>query len=1123
MESLEFRLLGGAEIRRNGRILSGIRSQKARALLYYLATTNQTHSRTALAGLLWGDLAETNARRNLRKTLTRLRKFMDNHLLITRQTVALLTDEVVWVDVIQFQKMTTPQSSIDDWQKAVAFYQGDFLDGFYVGNAPEFENWLLGQRARMRDQAVICLQQIANRMAEAQNDAEAIVYGKRLLELEPWREESHRLLMTLYARCGQLTSALSQYETCHHILETELGIEPNRETQELFQKIRERHQSTKTITLTNLPLPATPFLGRESELDELLTYLHNPDVRLLTIVGMGGAGKTRLALAATSQLADHDFPDGRFFISFESLHFSDATDAEAVQSTIAAHILICLQIPIAAKEAPLPQLIAHLRWQRVLLILDNIESLLLPEIAPVVLTIVQEILAQAAQVQLLLTSRLPLHLRAEWIFDLDGLPLPADASNSDQSTSVQLFNETARRLNRHFDVAAEYTAVNKICRLLDGLPLGIELAASLIRQKHCAEIAAHIEQTLEGIAAKWQDLPPRHRSLKATFEYTWQLLTASEKQLLAMLAYMQRDFSEEAAQSVADNLMPSLNHLVEKSLVKSRSNRFHLHEVILEFARQKLDHEPDWRNLAGTQHAHYFLDQLAHIEGRLETGDDYPLCQVLRPDLENIRTAWRWAIAQNEFDLLNNATRGLMIFFHSMGWLAEGVTLLQEAIDTLQAKTEHTILINCLLQQGLLAALGTDADKATELADLSSDYLQTVEQGESNNEVLFLQAQQQFLLGYIAHNSADWAKARIHLTEAAMTFHDLKQTYDEARAYFVMGNGWMGERQWSNVIETDEKVIALCQASGNVRLEAKTLATMASAYSSANNLEAAKICREQANQLWAQIEWPIRDEVVWFGMAAEQALDAGYLDEAAAHLQQAMPLVMQSGSMFYEDWYHALQGHLCLQLGNYEQAVTHYEKAKVCATNIEKSPMIAFALVCLCLPYYRGNKTEQLAESVQALAVVTGQIDDDYYEARTANWKGLAMLKTNRASEAESNFLHALTVTTDEVCLIESRWGLMLSYQVQGKERAATDTAVSLSNTPLFANLPMMVTETLLPFQIYYDCWQVLLPVAPQQADKVLQTASNHIHDRLQRIENPEWKTAYLQEATLQGKLPANS
>ena len=133
MDGLEFRLLGGAEIRQNGRVLSGIRSQKARALLYYLATTGQTQSRTALAGLLWGDLSEANARRNLRKALTRLRQIIKDQLLITRQTVALPTDANIWVDVTQFQQMTTPQGNIVDWQQGLALYTGDFLDGFYVG------------------------------------------------------------------------------------------------------------------------------------------------------------------------------------------------------------------------------------------------------------------------------------------------------------------------------------------------------------------------------------------------------------------------------------------------------------------------------------------------------------------------------------------------------------------------------------------------------------------------------------------------------------------------------------------------------------------------------------------------------------------------------------------------------------------------------------------------------------------------------------------------------------------------------------------------------------------------------------------------------------------------------
>ena len=918
-----------------------------------------------------------------------------------------------------------------------------------------------------------------------------------------------------------MTSALSQYETCRQILQDELGIEPNRETEVLLQKIRESHQVAQTKAPSNVPIPATGFIGREDELDELSAYLHDPEVRLLTIVGMGGMGKTRLALASVAQLADSDFADGRFFTSFESLQFADADDEMVVQSTIAAHVLISMGIPISPKEAPWTQLVAHVRRQRALLIFDNVETLLRSKIAPVVGNMIQEIITYTLHVKVLLTSRQPLHLRAEWIFDIGGLPLPDDEVT--QPASVQLFNETARRLQRHFDVAAEQTAVNKICHLLDGLPLGIELAASLIRQKRCVEIATQIEQSLEGVAAKWQDLPPRQRSLKATFEYTWVLLPEPEQQLLAMLAYMRRGFSADAAQSVAgDHHIQLLAHLGDKSLVKRQGSRYFLHEVVLEFARKKLLDLPRWQNKAAAQHAHYFLEQTALIESGLETGDDYPISQALRPDLENMRTAWQWAIAQSEIELLNRAARGLMVFFHSMGWLTEGIALLQEAVTTLQfhPKKPLSTLIHCLSLQGLLRALATDLAKAEELAESSAHYLEMYAQAVHKPDLLYLQAQLHFLNGYIAHGNSDWALARAELSAAAEVFDTLGCAYDEARAFFVIGNGWMGERNWQKVIEMSEKVVSLTQATGNLRMQAKTLATMASAYSSDNKLEDARRCRAQANRLWTQIEWPIRDEVVWFGMAAEQALDAGYLDEAASHLQQARPLVVQSGSMFYEDWHHILQGHLYLQLGNHEQAIVHYERAKASAVAVEKPAMIAFTLICLCLACYDWGKPENVNQNAHRLLAISDQIDGSYYRARAANWLGLALMMVDKVEAAQSYFLQAIEMATDKICSIETKWGMMLAYQRQKNQTNAFETAVTLSNSPLFDNLPKQMTEILLPFQIYFDCWQVLSSKDFKKAETVLALATGHLKERIERIEKDAWQHAFLQQATIEGRFP---
>jgi DNA-binding SARP family transcriptional activator len=323
---LELKLLGSPEVWLDGQAVTGFRSGKARALLYYLAVTGRAQPRSVLAGLFWGGVAEHHARRSLTMTLSNLRQLIGSHLDIDRETVAFDANSPTWLDVAVFEAGVTaaPQGqAIDELKQAIALYRGDFLAGFYLHDAPEFEQWLLVERTRLRERVLQALHRLADHLAARADLPQAIETMRRLLALEPWREEAHRYLMLLLARDGQRSAALAQFEICRQMLAAELDVEPGTETITLYEQIRAGELSGGDLTssplplhspapLHNLPPQSTPFVGRERERAEIIRRLTDRHCRLLTLVGPGGIGKTRLALEVAQTLS-HSVPAEGFF------------------------------------------------------------------------------------------------------------------------------------------------------------------------------------------------------------------------------------------------------------------------------------------------------------------------------------------------------------------------------------------------------------------------------------------------------------------------------------------------------------------------------------------------------------------------------------------------------------------------------------------------------------------------------------------------------------------------------------------------------------------------------------------------------------------------------------------
>ncbi|MCE7985936.1 MAG: hypothetical protein DYG89_32560 [Caldilinea sp. CFX5] len=731
---LALTLFGTPEVRQHGQVVTGFRSSKAQALLYYLAVTGRPHARPALAGLLWGDQPEAAARVSLSKCLSNLHDLVGDALLIERQQAAFNRDYPYHLDTERFAAgvgHAAALAPVASLQAALTLYRGDFLEGFYVREAPDFEQWVLVQRAHYRETVVQGLYTLAN-LYEQQGDLpQAITQTRRLLTLEPWREEAHRQLMLWLARNGQRAAALAQYVVCCQVLNEELGVAPDQETVTLYAQIRDdkawsvkRNGQSASHALPPLPSPAialpdaaheplfavpaatTPLIGRTQELAELSALLTNPACRLITLFGPGGIGKTRLAVAAASEPAvTSAFPAGAAFVALAGV-----TTAQFLPDAL----LNALALDRKSTQSPQQQLLTWLRPRRLLLVLDNYEQLL-PDV-----TLLLALLQSAPNVTVLVTSRERLQLQAEWLLTLTGLAYPtaqpAHANGSASQAAAEhtypalaLFWQRVRQLHRHFAPdLAERQAISQICRLTEGIPLALELAAGAAQHSTCAQIAADLAHGQPLAARPMRDRPLRHQSLHTSLDHSWRLLTTAEQHLLRQLAVFRGGFYGIAAQQVAGATLPELAALVDKSLVQLGTNpldaeRYAIHELIRQYLLEKLQAAGEL-SAAQQRHCHYYLALAQEAEAKLHTKEHRQMLDCLEINHDNLRAALTWALL-NACDLALALAVSLGSFWRHRGYISEGRDWLQQALQ--QTVTPSPLRVRALVRLGdLLGAQG---------------------------------------------------------------------------------------------------------------------------------------------------------------------------------------------------------------------------------------------------------------------------------------------------------------------------------------------------------------------------------------------------------------------------------
>ena len=923
MSRLTVSLLGPFQATLDGRPLDNFRTSKVQALLIYLLLHALEHAdqgvgREHAMTLLWPEMPRKSAQVNLRQTLYHLRQAIpdvdDNNgepvpfILSDRQTLRINPAARYELDVAAFVSLVN-EGDREQLAAAVDLYRGDFLADFYLEDSSEFETWAARWRSRLQRQMLEALDQLMAGELARRQPREAAVYARRALAIDELRESAHRGLIQALGQMDKQADAIRQYERCRSLLQEQLGVAPSDETETVIAAIRRGGQQRR-----QLPAPETPIIGREKELADVMGLLSD-GARLVSIVGPGGIGKTRLALEVAWSVAPKDKNEQP--LSIERVIFvnlAPLSEVEEFAPTIARALEPAFND--VDQETLRRQLLEYLQGQKLLLVLDNFEHLL--EKA----TLLKEMLRAAPDVRILVTSRERLKLQAEHVYPLSGLAYsqwttPVEAA---RDPAVQLFQQQARRVRPAFRLRSKHLApLHKIVQLTEGMPLALILAAGWVQVMGPAEIAAELGRSLDFLEATHRDLPPRQRSMRAVFGAMWERLSERERAIFAALSVFRGGFTLDAARAVTGATSGDLMRLADRSLItRVEDGRFEVHELLRQFAAERLEAGEEAETV---RHAHsvYYC---AFIEERVELLKGPQVDEAtaeITADLENVRVAFILAARKGQGILTWNTISGLALFYYRRFLLREGPALFQQALKALSGNTRASSRTRAMLLIWWSYVLAANPSRRRQEERQARRALAFYEQAaKAGEDVREEEAWAHMAVGQNRKHQSPQSAAR-HFTTSLALFTQLDRLMEMATAHNRLGATYLQMADYQQAYEHRRMSSQLYEQAGHwpFALIDKLQAAMMGACMGRLQ-EAEAVLRKGLAQ------YQERDDRPYVGytqmMLGHVLILSGQFQDGLCYLAKSLESQSTWDIVFYESYSRSLSCWATLHLGQYRKA-----------------------------------------------------------------------------------------------------------------------------------------------------------------------------------------------------------
>ena len=978
---LDVRLFGEFKVSLDSQPIE-IPSRPMQSLLAYLILNAGTaYRREKLAGLLWPESDEKNARHNLRQTLWRLGKVIGKDFFLTDKVSVGFNPQVDYrLDVAVLQDKAAEWNTTDQLVRSVSVYTDVLLPGFY-------EDWVLLEQERLQAIYEDRMQMLLDRLIHEGRWRETREWAERWIAQGHVPEAAYRALMVAHAGLGDQAGVTAVYQRCVEALDEEIGVEPSPETKSLFQRISAGQDlpelqinDKKPSSEVKLPLQPNPFIGRKNELKELAALLTDPTIRLVNILGPGGIGKTRLAIEAARAQSDA-FVDGVYFVSLAALDDPNLI-ATPIANAINFSFFMQDQRDNAGKNPQNQQLLAYLGDKQMMLILDNLEHLLEG------LPLITDMLQFASDVKILTTSRQRLGLRGETVYMVGNMLVPERISREtsvdvEDYDALQLFANCAQRAQPRFDLTSDnLNDVISICQLVDGLPLGIELGAAWVGLLAPQEIAAEIKISLDFLSSHYHDMPDRQQSIRSVFESSWSRLIEIEQEVFQRLSVFRGGFTRPAAESVTGATVQLLMALVNKSLIQpDYTGRYHIHELLRQFGSEKL-REAGETERTRDRHLEFFLTVTEESEPYLWGSEQVAWLNQLELEHDNLRAALEWGrTAEGKADLGLLLAGSLEYFWSARGYFTEGREHLSAALSRPEALKRTAARAKALHAAGHLAYIQSDYPATLPLLEESisicRDLGPTGRQGLANALIT---------LGDMETEVGDYATASSLMKEALGIMRELNDQRGIARALWQLGQCAVRPGDFEQAVQYFERALPLLRQIGDKSHTAIALSGLAEVAVRRGDYERASILEEESLALRREIDetWGI---AISLANIAWIALRQNDLRQAVALLAESITLRHEIGDRGGTAWCLEKFAEIALTIGQRESTLQREE-------DFQRAARLYGAAEALRAPVNSTIDLVDQPEYERQVAIIRAQLDEGTFTSAWAEGQAMTLEQT---------------------------------------------------------------------------------------------------------------------------------